>query len=174
MGHPVDAAGVPGRMADGMTTAGRPLGSRVARYWLPVLGMLAVMYWLSTDDLSGENTRGIIATVLSRFGYHPESRFLQTINYVVRKCAHFVEYAVLAALLFRAFRADRVHRFCWEWVLYSLVVVVTWAALDEWHQTFTYTRGGSIWDSLLDASGGAWSLGIIALVSSRRQGHRRR
>jgi VanZ family protein len=154
-------------MAESKAVAGSPLGYRVARYWLPVLGMLAMMYWFSTDDLSGENTRGIIAHVLSRFGYHPESRILLAINHIVRKCAHFTEYAVLAALLFRAYRADSADRWRWKWALYSLAFVVGWAALDEWHQTFTHTRGGSIWDSLLDASGGLFSLAIITLFSLR-------
>jgi len=156
-------------MAESIAIAGPPLGYRVARYWLPVLGMLAIMYWLSTDDLSGENTRGIIAAVLSRFGYQPEGRLLLAINHIARKCAHFIEYGVLAALLFRAWRADSVYRWRWKWALYSVTFVVGWAALDEWHQTFTRTRGGSIWDSLLDASGGFFSLAIIGLCSLRRE-----
>lgn len=128
-----------------------------------------MMYWFSTDDFWGENTRGIIATILSRFRYHPEGRFLLAINYIVRKCAHFTEYAVLAALLLRAYRADSPDRWRWKWALYSLAVVVGWAILDEWHQTFTHTRGGSIWDSLLDASGGSFSLAIIGLFSLTRR-----
>jgi VanZ family protein len=134
--------------------------------------MLAVMCWFSTDALSGENTRGILETVLSWtvlswFGYHPGNRALLAINSFVRKCMHFTEYAVLAALLFRAFRADAAYRWRLKWALYSLAVIVSWAALDEWHQTFTHTRGGSIWDSLLDTSGGSFALVIITLFSLR-------
>lgn len=156
-------------MAESITTAESSLRFKVVRYWLPVVGMLAVMYWFSTDALSGENTRGIIETVLSWFGYHPPGRTLTRINYFVRKSAHFTEYAILAALLFRAFRADSSYRWRLSWALYSLAVIVSWAALDEWHQTLTRTRGGSIWDSLLDASGGLVSLLIITLFSLRRQ-----
>jgi VanZ family protein len=119
--------------------------------------------------LSGENTRGIIEAVLSWFGYHPGKRVLFKINYFVRMGAHFTEYAVLAVLLFRAFRADSACRWRFKWALYSLAVIVGWALLDEWHQTFTRTRGGSIWDSLLDASGGLFSLLIITVFSIKRQ-----
>jgi VanZ family protein len=156
-------------MAESITTAESSLGYKIVRYWLPVLGMLVLMYWFSTDALSGENTRGIIETVLSWFGYHPGSRTLTRINYFVRKSAHFTEYAILAALLFRAFRADSAYRWQLKWALYSLAVIVSWAVLDEWHQSFTHTRGGSIRDSLLDASGGLFSLVIISVVSIRRQ-----
>jgi VanZ family protein len=159
-------------MAESITTAESSLGYKIVRYWLPVLGMLVLMYWFSTDALSGENTRGIIETVLSWFGYHPGNRTLTRINYFVRKSAHFTEYAVLAALLFRAFRADSAYRWRLKWALYSLAVIVSWALLDEWHQSFTHTRGGSIRDSLLDASGGLFSLVIVSVVSIRRQSHR--
>jgi VanZ family protein len=33
--------------------------------------------------------------------------------------------------------------------------------LDEFHQTFTQTRGGSIYDSLLDFSGGLTALLVL-------------
>jgi VanZ family protein len=157
------------QMAENITTAETSLGYKVARYWLPVVGMLVLMYWFSTDALSGENTRGIIEAVLSWFGYHPGNKSLFKINYFVRKSAHFTEYAVLAALLFRAFRADSACRWRLKWALYSLAVIVSWAGLDEWHQSFTRTRGGSMWDSLLDSSGGLFSLLIIAVFSIKRQ-----
>ncbi len=159
-------------MAESITTAQSSFVYKVVRYWLPVIGMLALMYWFSTDALSGENTRGIIEAVLSWFGYHPGNKSLVKINYFVRKSAHFIEYAVLAALLFRAFRANSAYRWRLTWAIYSLAVVVSWAVLDEWHQSFTRTRGGSIPDSLLDSSGGLFSLVIITLFSSRRQPQR--
>jgi VanZ family protein len=159
-------------MAESITTAGSSFGYKIVRYWLPVIGMLALMYWFSTDALSGENTRGMIEAVLSWFGYHPGNKTLFRINYFVRKSAHFIEYAVLAALLFRAFRADSGYRWRLKWVIYSLAIVMSWAVLDEWHQSFTRTRGGSIPDSLLDSSGGLFSLVIITLVSSRRRAQR--
>lgn len=155
-------------MADSITTAESSLGYKIVRYWLPVIGMLVLMYWFSTDALSGENTRGMIEAVLSWFGYHPRNKSLLRINYFVRKCAHFTEYAALAALLFRAFRADSAYRWRLKWAIYSLAIVMSWAVLDEWHQRFTHTRSGSLPDSLLDSSGGLFSLVIITLFSLRR------
>jgi VanZ family protein len=82
--------------------------------------------------------------------------------------AHFVEYAVLAGLLFRAFRAGSIMRWRMRWAVYSFAIVVSWALLDELHQRFTYTRGGSIYDSLLDSSGALFMLVVIWLFSNRR------
>jgi len=92
---------------------------------------------------------------------------MATVNYIVRKSAHFTEYAILGALLFRAFRAGDSVRWRFRWALYSFVFSVSWALLDELHQTFTRTRGGSIWDSLLDSSGALFMLVGIAFVTRK-------
>lgn len=156
-------------MAESITTAQSSFGHKVVRYWLPVAGMLVLMYWFSTDALSGENTRGIIESILSWFGYHASPRRLTRINYFVRKGAHFTEYAILAALLFRAFRADSPVRWRLRWSVYSLGVALVWAAIDELHQSFTRTRGGSVYDSLLDSSGALFMLIGIAIVNRGRE-----
>jgi VanZ family protein len=88
-------------------------------------------------------------------------------NFVIRKSAHFFEYAVLGMLLFRAFRSDSPTRWRFRWMFYSLLSAMSWALLDEYHQTLTRTRGGSVWDSLLDSSGALFSLIVIALYSTR-------
>ncbi|MFY9607201.1 MAG: VanZ family protein [Blastocatellia bacterium] len=156
-------------MAESITTAQSSFAYKVVRYWLPVVAMLLLMYWFSTDALSGENTRGIIESILSWFGYHASPKQLTRINYFVRKGAHFTEYAILAALLFRAFRADSPLRWRLRWSVYSLGVALVWAALDELHQGFTRTRGGSVYDSLLDSSGALFMLIGITIVSRGRE-----
>jgi VanZ family protein len=87
-------------------------------------------------------------------------------NYVVRKCAHFFEYAVLAALLYRAWRADSLIRWRLSWAAYSFAMVASWALIDEYHQSFTHTRGGSIYDVMIDTAGGLFALISIALYTN--------
>ena len=80
---------------------------------------------------------------------------LGTWDYVLRKCAHATEYAILALLLLRATGS-----FAWAW---SLAVV--YAASDEIHQTFVPGRHGSPVDVAIDAAGAA--LGLAAAVYTR-------
>ena len=141
------------------------LASKITRYWIPVLIMLGLMAYFSTDVFSGENTRGAIETILDWFSIHPSKHAIAHINFITRKCAHFVEYAVLASLIFRAFRADSPLRWRLSWFLGSLAIVVSWALLDEFHQSFTRTRGASIYDSMLDSAGGLAALLVITLLS---------
>jgi len=156
-------------MAENITTAGSSFAMKILRYWLPVLFMIGAMYYASTDVFSGENTRGVIEKLVLWLRPHTSERGLIKINYFVRKAAHFIEYAMLAALLFRAFRADSFLRWRFRWALYSFLIVICWALLDEYHQSFTHTRGGSIRDSMLDCSGALFMLLMIALINKRKR-----
>ena len=154
-------------MVESIKAARAPITIRILWYWFPVAMMFAVMYYFSTDVFSGDNTRSVIEKILLWFSPHASKHTMATFNYVVRKSAHFTEYAILGALLFRAFRAGDSVRWRFRWVLYSFVFSVSWALLDELHQTFTRTRGGSIWDSLLDSSGALFMLIAISIVARK-------
>lgn len=129
--------------------------------------MLAAIYYFSTDLFSGEKTRSIVETILGWLVADPSPRTISRANYLTRKAAHFIEYGVLAALLFRAFRADSALRWRLRWAVYSMCVLVGWAFLDEYHQTLTTRRGGSAYDALLDSTGGLFALILIAIVKRR-------
>src|SRR5437016_2921882 len=106
-------------MAENINAARAPITNRILWYWLPVAMMFAVMYYLSTDVFSGDNTRSVIDKILLWFSPHASKHTMATFNYVVRKSAHFTEYAILGALLFRAFRAGDSVRWRFRWALYS-------------------------------------------------------
>ena len=137
------------------------------RYWLPVAVWMGMIYYFSTDTFSGDNTGGLIEQIFDRLLPGASPQTIATINYLTRKSAHFIAYALLAGLLFRAFRAGSAVRWRIGWALYSLAAAACWALLDEYHQTRTQTRGGSIYDSLLDISGGIFALIVIAFFSRR-------
>jgi len=125
------------------------------------------MYYFSTDVFSADNTRGVLEKIFIWFVPHPSKRAILTFNYIVRKSAHFTEYAILGALLFRAFRAGDLVRWRFKWALYSFLFAASWALLDELHQSFTQKRGGSIWDSLLDSTGALFMLTAIWIVARK-------
>jgi len=140
---------------------------RVIKYWLPVAMMLAAMFYFSTDTLSNEHTETFVGRILLWLSSHISESVIAVINYIIRKSAHFVEYAILGALLFRAFRADDSVRWRLRWVAYSLISAASWAALDEFHQTFTRTRSGSPWDALLDSSATLFMLLLITFLNRK-------
>lgn len=151
-------------MSESIEPASVSVVIRIIKYWLPVAVMLGVMYYFSTDVFSADNTRSVIDKIFLWFVPHASKHALGTLNYVVRKSAHFIEYAVLGAFLFRAFRADATERWRLKWACYSFLTAAAWALLDEFHQTLTRSRGGSIWDSLLDSTGALFMLIGVFIV----------
>jgi VanZ family protein len=149
-------------MAESISVPRAPFFVRLLWYWLPVLITVAVMYYFSTDVLSSSHTRSVIDKVFLRFVPHASHHALGLFNHFVRKSAHVFEYSVLAALLFRAFRGDSQIRWNFRWALYAFLCTAVWALLDEYHQTLTRSREGSIWDVLLDSCGALLALTLIA------------
>jgi VanZ family protein len=89
---------------------------------------------------------------------------LGTWDYVLRKCAHMTEYAILAVLLVRATGS-----YAWAFAL-----AVAYAGTDEFHQTFVRGRHGSPIDVGIDAVGALIGLTLwrskISAVRRRRAG----
>lgn len=135
--------------------------------WLPPFLWMAAIFVFSTDLFSAGNTGGILAKIVLWLAPTISDEGLQTIHFLVRKAAHFTVYASLAFLLIRAFRIGSAQRWRWHWALYSFMIVGIYALLDEYHQAFTTSRTGSIYDSLIDLTGGAFMLLVLWLLSLR-------
>jgi hypothetical protein len=78
----------------------------------------------------------------------------------------FTEYAILAFWAIRAFSGSSVgflrdQRF---WLAVLLVILVT--STDEYHQSFEPSRTSSIYDVLLDCTGGAYPIPNKKLISA--------
>jgi VanZ family protein len=153
-------------MAQSITTPHDSLTSKIFKYWLPVALMFAVMYGFSTDNFSNDNTRGLIQVVVDWLFRGASESTVMWANYVIRKAAHFTEYAVLTGLLFRALRANSLAGWKLKWAAWSFAISVGWALVDEMvHQTHTMTRSGSINDALLDSTGALFMLTVLMFLN---------
>jgi VanZ family protein len=104
----------------------------MASRWLPVLVWAGVIFALSS-----------IPSLNSGLG---------TWDFVLRKCAHMTEYAILAVLLVRATGS-----YAWAFAL-----AVAYAATDEVHQLFVRGRHGSALDVAVDAVGAVIGLAVVS------------
>jgi VanZ family protein len=86
---------------------------------------------------------------------------LATIHFITRKIAHFTEYAILGFLAARAFRTSSRPAIRTRWFLISATLVVVYALMDEYHQSFVPSRTASIFDSLIDMAGGLTALLMV-------------
>lgn len=127
----------------------------------PLIVWLLFISIASSDDFSASNTSRIIGPlVLWLFpGTSPER--LEIIHSCTRKLAHFSEYALLGLLAARAFRTSPNHTLNRRWFVISLALVVVYALLDEYHQSFVPSRTASIFDSFIDMAGGLTALLLV-------------
>src|SRR4029077_9862676 len=92
----------------------------------------------------------------------------------VRKCAHVIEYAVLALLLWRALRSVSLLRTKTLMAFgAALLGSALFAASDEFHQTFVRSRTPSVRDVFLDVAGALIGL-LIGASFARRHFKKRR
>jgi VanZ family protein len=79
------------------------------------------------------------------------SPFEPFFDFIIRKLAHIGEYGLLTALLFSALRTHITRE--GHALFIAVLVAVSYAFSDEWHQTFVPGREGSLRDVGIDALG---------------------
>ncbi len=144
---------------------------RLLQYWLPVFMWMAFIFWMSTGTFSSENTASVIGPLLLFLFPQISPQTVDMIHLVIRKFGHVSEYFILGLLLFRAFREDSADSRTHRWAFAAFVVLLLYAASDEYHQSFIAVRSASLSDIAIDAMGGVLSQGVVALSQIRRKRH---
>ena len=138
--------------------------ARLLSRYLPLVAWLVFISVASSDSFSANNTSRIIGPLVLWLFPNTSPETMAVIHLVTRKVAHFTEYAILAYLAARAFRASPRPAIANRWFIISLALVVCYALLDEYHQSFVPSRTASIYDSFIDMTGG-----LVALLIIRRR-----
>ncbi len=138
--------------------------------WLPVALWMGLIFTASTDLGGTQRTSRILAPLLRWLVPDITPGTVDTIHLAARKTGHAAAYAILAGLIWRARRrhgpAEPPGSFQ-AGLRFAFLLAVAYAATDEWHQTYTSTRQGSLADVALDAAGAATGLAGIWWWRSR-------
>lgn len=129
--------------------------------YLPLIAWMAFISFASTGNFSAGNTSRIIGPLVLWLFPDTSPETMLVIHGVTRKIAHLAEYALLGILAARAFRGSPREALRKRWFLVSLALVVVYALVDEYHQSFVPSRTGTIYDSLIDIVGGFAALVIV-------------
>ncbi len=127
------------------------------------------MFVGSTDILSAEHTSRFLVPFLRWLDPQISWAALNAIQITVRKLGHVIEYAILAALLWRALRGGT--RLTLKvGILFAVawLVCAIFAASDEFHQSFVSSRTASGTDVMIDICGALIGLAICVAVASRK------
>ncbi|OYT71439.1 MAG: hypothetical protein CFK52_08060 [Chloracidobacterium sp. CP2_5A] len=132
---------------------------------LPV-GWMAAIFVFSSDWLAWGNTAPLARGWLRWWLPSLDSQSIETFHLIVRKLGHVTEYALLALFWHVALR--RASQWSpWQAGLGAATVSILYAGLDEWRQTFTAERSGSLADVGIDSLGvllGVAGIGALYLA----------
>ena len=123
------------------------------RYWGPLLVWMTCIFLASSDAMSAEHTSRFFIPLLHWLWPNLSGYGLIQAHFYLRKAAHVTEYAVLAALLFRAL----LHTVLRGRMALTAGVVLgccaVYASSDEFHQSFVPSRTASAHDVAIDVCG---------------------
>lgn len=127
----------------------------------------AVIFALSAQngDRSSQTSGEVIEASSAIFGTDfPQSGLsMDTIQFIVRKSAHFCAYLLLAVLSFQFFEGLKKPSGILKRSGAVLIFCALYAASDEIHQRFVPNRCGQLRDVLIDCSGAL--VGIILSIA---------
>ena len=146
---------------------------------LPVLALMGMIFVFSSQPapVSQETSDGIVNWLLRLLapdyaGLDParqaELRHIAVV--IVRKGAHFAEYALLGAALLGHVLAWRARRGLRRPRTLAFGVGALYALSDELHQLFVPDRSGELTDVLLDSAGVALGVALLWLLLRKRKG----
>ena len=117
-----------------------------------LIAWMVLIFVMSSQPANVSDSQSIgILKSLSKIGININGIFGNLANFVIRKCAHFIEYMILALLVLNLLKL----RFKKEQlIIMTISFVFIYACSDEIHQLFVQGREGAIRDVIIDTCGG--------------------
>jgi VanZ family protein len=128
-----------------------------------------VIFLESSDYASSKNTFGLLYRISTAIFGQIDRRVVMLLNSILRKSGHFIGYAILSLLVFRALKYTHRARLklalqrrwgiffrdLWQldWAVAAILFSAITASFDEIHQTFLPSRTGRWQDVVIDTAG---------------------
>ena len=130
--------------------------------WVFLIFWMCFIFYMSNQPANISDSQSFKAmAVLEGIGIDVNGIFGELANFVVRKCAHFLEYMILAFLtmnvvkMYFAFKVSSV---------LSVIFVFLYACTDEFHQLFIPGREGAFRDVMIDSCGALFGIAVIIIL----------
>jgi len=136
------------------------LSKKVIKHILLIIWCVVIFLFSSETSMSSDSrSRGITDTVVdiyenvsnNKLDAEKRIQVLDTLNHIIRKCAHFTIYLVLGVLSYSCFLEYSFSTR--KTVLLSITFCIFYAISDEVHQLFISGRGGRVFDVVIDSLG---------------------
>jgi VanZ family protein len=132
---------------------------------------MGLIFLASSDRRSYQHSFQIIGPIVHWLFPRLPAEAVQDVVLAARKCAHVIEYAILAMLLWRAWRGSTASASPWQWTTTARIALLAmlYAASDEFHQLFVASRQASVMDVLIDTAGAVLGLLFLWAIGRWRQ-----
>ncbi|MCR5094996.1 MAG: VanZ family protein [Lachnospiraceae bacterium] len=165
-----------------MSRQERPGTARRILAFVPAAALMVIIFLFSAQPAEESTEVSVYigekfyqaANDLFGFGWSAEMIAGLTLQaqHVIRKIAHFLEYLLLAAMLFHGFRVNLSAREGSDprrlWAAAAAFAGILYAVSDEVHQLFVPGRSGMISDVIVDWGGVLTGTLLSVLVVTRR------
>ena len=133
--------------------------------WILIFAWMITIFMFSAQngDESSELSQGFLRAFILRFTPDNISEdIVNMMEYIIRKCAHMTEYAILAFLIYKTI----VH--IEKSLVKSFIFTFLYACTDEFHQLFIAGRAGQFRDVCIDSTGALIMILIIYIINKRK------
>lgn len=139
---------------------------------IPIVSICIIyfIFLMSSDSYSDVRTLRFSETAYNLISNEIQSILKEkgidtkTIDLVIRKSAHFIEYMILSMVLYKISLAYKIKQKAY--IIYILFICLLIANLDEFYQSFVAGRNSEVRDCLIDFLGSI--TGILIYLSLRR------
>ena len=126
---------------------------------LVIIWMIVIFYFSNQVATVSSSQSGFITNLIIKiFSVQNES----TIQFIIRKLAHFTEYLILGILVLNMLRCYKPK----DIIILAILICILYACSDEIHQIFIQGRAGQLKDVLIDTCGSI--LGIFSFKKIKK------
>lgn len=130
------------------------------------ISWILLFFWLilifTFSHQTGSVSTGLSDQVISFF---PEIIDPELLSFIIRKCAHFFEYFILAILTLNVLK--NYSELSKKEIIITILFCFLYAISDEFHQGFIAGRTPQIWDVCIDTCGSLAGI-ICRILFSKR------
>jgi VanZ family protein len=139
-----------------------PLQHLLLRYWLPAIAWTFFIFQLAGPSYGFHQSDGKLQILLHWLHFHIKQETVDMVNGFIRKSGHVAVYWILSLLWFRVLRGVPI-TIHWDkkWMWTALVICLSVASVDEYHQLYVLGRSGEWHDVLLDMVGAGYAQWIL-------------
>lgn len=131
-------------------------------YWGLLIGWMFFIFIMSNQPATISDSQSLgVLNIFIRLGIDINGIFGELANFVVRKCAHFMEYMILGLFMFNVLR---LYYSVKQVSIMTIVFIFLYACSDEIHQLFVPGREGAMRDVFIDTCGGIVLIGIRLII----------